>query len=276
MSVDPNDAANKTYVDNVIQTKADLNIGVEQTFNSIVNVPNFDPGYSNLSNVMNKKYIDSQDLIKADKTYLDVNFLNRKTGGTIENMIQFDHSKPNNQRQIHNLGQPQYNSSAASKAYVDSTVQYIFEDDEVMALDGRNPMEAALDMGTHRIINLRTPVDDTDAVNKGYLHDNIGGTYIHTVGSENIFRYLKNDAKNQLSEEDDIEYGDIVNHQSPYHRINKKTLDAKLLLDSAKGYYSSRLRLNMYPLSLGYYTLAFEIYYPVEIDDNSISISAVS
>ena len=100
-----------------------------------------------MSNVMNKKYIDDQDVKKVDKTYAENTFLSKKSGGIMDNIIQFNQSNPENQRQIHFLGHPQYNSSAASKSYVDSVVQYMLEDDEVMALDGRNSMEAKLNMG---------------------------------------------------------------------------------------------------------------------------------
>ncbi len=109
-------------IDSKIQNKADLSTNNEQTFNSIINIPNFDPGYSNMSNVMNKKYIDAQDIEKADQTYVDNTFFSKKSGGTMDNIIQFNQSNPENQRQIHYLGLPQYNTSAASKAYVNSTV----------------------------------------------------------------------------------------------------------------------------------------------------------
>ena len=58
----------KAEVDLKLANKADLTTNNEQTFKSIINVPNFDDGYSNMTNVMNKGYIDSQDLKKADKT----------------------------------------------------------------------------------------------------------------------------------------------------------------------------------------------------------------
>ena len=48
--------ADKTDLDK----KADLTTENEQTFKGILNVPDFDSGYSNMSNVMNKKYIDQK------------------------------------------------------------------------------------------------------------------------------------------------------------------------------------------------------------------------
>ena len=66
---------NKEYVDlrdnlkadkTELNKKADLTTDNEKTFKSIINVPDFDGGYSNMSNVVNKKYIDQ----KVDKTVL--------------------------------------------------------------------------------------------------------------------------------------------------------------------------------------------------------------
>ena len=60
---------NKEYVDlrdnlkadkTELNKKADLETSDEQTFKGIINVPDFDSGYSNMSNVMNKKYVDQK------------------------------------------------------------------------------------------------------------------------------------------------------------------------------------------------------------------------
>ena len=51
----------------------------------------------------------------------------------------------------------------------------------------------------------------------------------------------------------------------------------KLHLDSAKGYYSSRVGLNMYELTTGEYTVVFKLYFPsAAIDHSSVDISATS
>ena len=51
----------------------------------------------------------------------------------------------------------------------------------------------------------------------------------------------------------------------------------KLHLDSAKGYYSSRVGLNMYELTTGEYTVVFKLYFPsASIDHSSVDISATS
>ena len=51
----------------------------------------------------------------------------------------------------------------------------------------------------------------------------------------------------------------------------------KLHLDSAKGYYSSRVGLNMYEVTTGEYTVVFKLYFPsAAIDHSSVDISATS
>ncbi|KAL9984472.1 hypothetical protein ACROYT_G006767 [Oculina patagonica] len=83
----------KTELNNKLTDKADLSTNNEQTFNSIINVPKFDSGYSNMSNVMNKEYIDSRDALKADKSYADNTYLTKNTGAILSNSIQSKASK---------------------------------------------------------------------------------------------------------------------------------------------------------------------------------------
>ena len=104
---DSNHASNKVYVVNQLGTKADLSKTITQTFQGRIQVPDFDPGQHNGSDIVNLRYIDGI-------------FLNKKTGGTLSNPISFLSSLPNNQKQIHSLGAPQFNSSATNKQYVDN------------------------------------------------------------------------------------------------------------------------------------------------------------
>ena len=105
--VNADHGVNKKYVDNQLGTKADLSKTTTQTFQGRIQVPDFDPGQHNGSDIVNLRYIDGI-------------FLNKKTGGTLSNPISFLSSLPNNQKQIHSLGAPQYNSSATNKQYVDN------------------------------------------------------------------------------------------------------------------------------------------------------------
>ena len=149
---------NKQYVDmkddlkadkTELNKKADLSTNDEQTFKSIINVPDFDPGYSNMTNVMNKKYIDQKLDMKTtilqkiksrlqvpdyngsytnqndvpNLKYLSLKYLNKEAGGQLQNSILFNSFHTDEKKQIYYLGKPLYNTSATNKLYVDSELQ---------------------------------------------------------------------------------------------------------------------------------------------------------
>ena len=107
--VNADHGVNKKYVDNQLGTKADLSKTTTQTFQGRIQVPDFDPSSHSESDIVNLKDINDT-------------FLNKNKGGVMKNPITFLSSLPNNQKQIDNLGTPQYNSSAANKSYVDETL----------------------------------------------------------------------------------------------------------------------------------------------------------
>ena len=239
---------NKQYVDlrdnlkadkTELDKKADLSTNDEQTFKSIINVPDFDPGYSNMTNVMNKGYIDFRDALKVYKSYTDSTYLTKTTGAVLANSIQ-------------------------KKADID----------DVMTLDGKNHMNANLNLNDYKITNLKAPTNDTDAVNKEYIDFQIGKT-VGTANDENAFRYVMEYHNSQLTEENDVKLGDVKKYNSSPHQINKNTIEMNLLLDSSKGYYSSRIGINLYPLYNDDYTLCFELMWPSS-DVESIFLNGVS
>ena len=303
---------NKQYVDmkddlkadkTELNKKADLSTNDEQTFKSIINVPDFDPGYSNMSNVMNKKYIDQKldmkttilqklksrlqvpdfDGSKTNQSdvpnlkYLSLKYLNKEAGGQLQNSILFNSFHPDKKIQIYYLGKPLYNTSATNKEYVDSELQNKADSNKVMLIDGTQAMEADLDMGGYIIKNITEPKFDSDGVNKKYLVDYIGKSHIQSINSENKFKYIMNDPKSQISDENDVELGDTITFNNSPHKINKNVIDMKLLLDNSKGYYSSRIGFNLFLLSNSDYTCCIEIMWLNDnIDPDSISIDGSS
>ena len=285
-----------------LNKKADLTADNEQTFKGIINVPNFDSGYSNMTNVMNKRYIDQKLDMKTTVTqrlesrlqvpdydssshngsdvpnlkYLSDTYLNKKTGGSIDNSIAFNSLNPDNKRQIHNLGSPQFNSSAVNKSYVDTELQKISGSDltGVLKADGSVSMTSDLNMGNNKVTHLKDPTNDTDAVNKKYVDLNVNNN-IQSSNDNDVFKYVMNDPDSQLSEEDDIELGGITTYNSSPHQVNKNVVNMKLLLDSSKGYYSSRLGINLYPLENGDYTICFELFW-IDPFVNTIFMNGVS
>ena len=278
---------NKEYVDlrdnlkadkTELAKKADLETSDEQTFKGILNVPDFDPGYSNMTNVMNKRYIDTNYMTKtmgANLTQIvQDTYLSRKTGGLMENSIRFDPWRPANTRQINNLASPQFSGSATNKAYVDGSVQNKVDVDKAMLPDGTQAMQANLDMGGHKITGMSLPNNDLDVANKKYVDSQISKTVV-SANDENAFSYVMEYHNSQLSEESDVELGDVKKYNSSPHQINKNTIEMNLLLDSSKGYYSSRIGINLYPLYNDDYTLCFELMWPSS-DVESIFLNGVS
>ncbi|KAL9960615.1 hypothetical protein ACROYT_G034098 [Oculina patagonica] len=247
----------KAELNNKLADKADLSTNNEQTFNSILNVPNFDQGYSNMSNVMNKEYIDSRDALKADKTYADNTYLKKITATAMAKSIQ----------------------TKADKQYVDSkfanksiTTSLAYNLHTKLDINGSKKMLADLDMNGHTINNLKEPKKNADAVNKLY----VDSSHITSIDKGNVFNNIMIDSNNQLSEENDINLGSLIDHPNSYHKINTKVVDSKLVLDSNKGYYSSRLGINVYSLPINRYTMVFELFFPAEIDHDSLDIDIVS
>ena len=313
---------NKQYVDmkddlkadkTELNKKADLSTNDEQTFKSIINVPDFDPGYSNMTNVMNKRYIDQKLDMKttilqkiksrlqvpdfdgsktnqsdvANIKYLKLKYLNKEDGGQLQNSILFNSFHSDQKRQIFYLGSPLYPSSAVPRSFLENALKSKADKNDVtnalkskadkndvILLDDSKLIQADLKMGNHKITQLKNPTDDQDVVNKKYVDSQISKT-IGTANDENVFRYIMEYHNSQLSEENDVELGDIKKYNLSPHQINKNTIDMNLLLDTSKGYYSSRIGVNLYPLSNDDYTLCFELMWPSS-DVESIFLNGVS
>ena len=270
-------AANKNYVDNQMGTKADLSKTTTQTFQGRVQVPDFNSGGHNGSDIVNLRYIDGI-------------FLNKKTGGTLNNPITFLSSLPSNQRQIHNIGSPQFNSSAANKQYVDGEIGKIASVDTTQFIkkDGSVPMAADLDMNGNKIKNVGTPYthENDAAVNVGFFNTELSASnsnvftqitnnykqYVneellksHLVSShiENAFKYLSD--QDESSSERNIIVNGIQDFNGTPHK-NKKAYDIDLIYTSGTQNYDSKIGINLYPLPVGKFTIIMEYYFPEDIN----------
>ena len=252
-------AANKNYVDNQMGTKADLSKTTTQTFQGRVQVPDFNSGGHNGSDIVNLRYIDGI-------------FLNKKTGGTLNNPLTFLSSLPSNQRQIHNIGSPQFISSAANKQYVDGEIGKIASVDTTQFIkkDGSVPMAADFDMGTHKIINVGQPTTVTDAASKGYIDNTLAESHLTSSHKSNEFKYLND--PNETSSEYNITIDAFTDFNESPHK-NKKAFQITITKDVETNDYRSRMGFNLYPLPLGTYTIIFEYYFP---ENTNIQLSCQS
>ena len=140
------DAVNKRQVDNELNKKADLTKSSAQVFQSRVQVPDFVLASHSVSDIVNLKHINNT-------------FLSKISGGIMDNVIQFNPSVDNNKKQIHNLGSPQFNSSASNKKYVDDSVSNKLDKSGGL-------MTGNIDMNNKRIYNLAQPNDNNQPATK--------------------------------------------------------------------------------------------------------------
>ena len=286
-------AANKNYVDNQMGTKADLSKTTTQTFQGRVQVPDFNSGGHNGSDIVNLRYIDGI-------------FLNKKTGGTLNNPITFLSSLPSNQRQIHNIGSPQFISSAANKQYVDGeigkiapvdTTQFVkkagdrmigdldmgshfvknvginLSDDSTVVprsyVDSfansaiHNPLEIDLYASNFQIKQLKNPTDVQDAINKKYFDEELLKSHLLPSHIENAFKYLSD--QDESSSERNIIVNGIQDYNGSPHK-NKKAYDIDLIYTSGTQNYDSKIGINLYPLPVGKFTIIMEYYFPEDIN----------
>ncbi|KAL9979986.1 hypothetical protein ACROYT_G008514 [Oculina patagonica] len=122
-----------------------------------------------LGSAVNKRYIDSKDALKADKTYADSTFLTKQTGGILAQSLQ----------------------SKADKSYADDTF-------------------------------LTKKTGGVLAQKIQYVLDHTSESHVSPIDQKNVFDKIMTDQYNQLSEENDIELGDTIEHPNPVHQINKK------------------------------------------------------
>ena len=163
------------------------------------------------------------------------------------------------------------------------------------ALNRKNPdpMEDDLDMANHSIIRLKDPkssdsfhastvnyvnrtISDNNAVINSLIEDKVSeaeALNIKANRQDNEFSFVMDD---DLFKEDDDDIVKVRKVDKDYYNINKATYQFKIKYDSAIGYYSTRLTIDLKSLDLGEYTLAFEMYYGNLVDRNEVVVNAVS
>ena len=212
--------------------------------------------------------------LKREINAVEYEALNRKNPNPMEDDIDMANHK------IINLADPTNNQDVAHKKYVDDRIKAIPGGDtsDLLKLDGSRVMTGNLQMGDNFITGLKdpNPSDSDYAASVNFVNKTIDDRLKYSVQSSdtsNAFQYVMDDPAGQFYDEDDIK--GIRKTDKDFHKINKETYEMQLLLDS-RGYYSSRLGVNMYILPNGEYSLVYELYYPNTIDSSTVQISAVS
>ena len=122
----------------------------------------------------------------VNKGYCDYNFLNRQKGGVIMGPLSM-----NRNDLIGIPDTPKYGYSAVNKNYVDGEIGKI-DTSSFVKKDGSRTMTGNLNMNDHKIVSLKDPLDDKDAINKKYFEDKLLLSHLIPSHHENAFKYLLN------------------------------------------------------------------------------------
>ena len=192
-----------------------------------------------------------------------------------------------NNSYLYGLPNPLNGDDAVNKTYVDNG------DNLNLPLNGSRSMTGNLHMGGNAIINLKDPnssdsfhasnvnyvnrtISDNNAVINSLIEDKVSeaeALNIKANRQDNEFSFVMDD---DLFKEDDDDITKVRKVDKDYYDINKATYQFKIKYDSAIGYYSGKLSIDLRPLDLGEYTIAFEMYYGNQVDQDQVVVDAVS
>jgi len=164
------------------------------------------------------------------------------------------------------------------------------------ALNRKNPdpMESPINMGKNFITNLKDPpasnsnyaatvnfanktVSDNNTTIVALIDKKIKESEDLDVkgnNEENGFSFVMDDDMFKEYDSDITKIGEV---DKDVYKIDKETYQLNIDYDSQRGYYSTRLGIDLRPLDLGEYTLVFEIYFnETKIDKNQVVVDAVS
>ena len=189
-----------------------------------------------------------------------------------------------NNNGIKNLKDPVNNQDAGTKKWINTQLNtkagLTYTNTQLakkLDLSGGNMTGNINLTNSHKIINSPNPTSDTDLVTKKYMETHVSKSHVSSSNRSNAFKYVMDIPANHLTDEDDVEFGNLVTLKSSPHTINKNVVDTKLLFDAGDGYYSSRIGINLYVLPSGSYTLAFELIWSGDdVDRDSLSLNGIS
>ena len=203
----------------------------------------------------------------TNKGYCDYNFLNRQKGGVLMGPLSM------NRNDLTGIPDtPKFGYSAVNKNYVDGEIAKIpqsggnMDTSSFVKLDGSRAMTGNLNMDNHKIENLNTPTNFTDAVNKQYIDETLLKSHLISSEVENAFKYLS-DQDESSSERNIVVHGITIFNGSP-HKKNKKAYNADLIYTTGLQYYDSKIGINLYSLPIGKYTVIMEYYFSEDININ--------
>ena len=190
----------------------------------------------------------------TDLKYLQVAGTNKMT-----NNLNMDNKK------IVNLRIPTNDTDAATKKYVDDNSSTAPDLSSYLKKDRSVQMTGDLNVGGHKITNLKTPTSDSDATTKKYIDNLVHHTSIQPSHYEDQFSYLMS-SSNQWTDEIDggnsfniTSIGNLNPNLGNFHDYNHKVLHMTINKNSQGG-YKYKMGINFYRLAANAdYTLCLEI-----------------
>ena len=276
----------------------DNNTLVSKAFVQAENVKQ-DNAINNISTISadNTKLITALQASKADQSYVDDNFLNLDGSKSMKSNLNTDGNYIDGLPEL--VEDDTSNETLAKiKGRAIDFGYFKKQRDYLLPKDGSKPMGGNLNMtdsrgDKHSIIGLKDPQpsDSSYAASVNFVNNTVNGSKviingiidkkiqeseersIRAVQQENVFEKVMVDDLFIL-DDDDIHKVAVVDKD--FHKINQQTYQFKIDYDSSIGYYSTRLGVNVIYLPIGYYIIAFEMFFGDKIDPDNITVDCKS
>ena len=245
----------------------------------------------------NTKLITALQTGKADQSYVDDNFLNLGGSKSMTGNLNTDGNYIDGLPELVE-DDTSDETLAKIKGRAIDFGYFKKQRDYLLPKDGSKSMEGPLNMtdsrGTkHYITGLKDPQpsDSSYAASVNFVNNTVNGSKviingiidkkiqeseersIRAVQQENVFEKVMVDDLFIL-DDDDIHKVAVVDKR--FHKINQQTYQFKIDYDSSIGYYSTRLGVNVIYLPIGYYIIAFEMFFGDKIDPDNITVDCKS
>ena len=289
-----------SYDNNTLVSKAFVQVENAKQDNAIKNI--------STTSAYNTNLITALQTFKADQSYVDDNFFNLDGSKSMKGNLNTDGNYIDG---LPELVEDDTSDETLAKikgraidfSYFKKQRDYLVrrmveEDGDLLPKDGSESMEGNLNMtdsrgDKHSIIGLKDPQpsDSSYAASVNFVNNTVNGSKviingiidkkiqeseersIRAVQQENVFEKVMVDDLFIL-DDDDIHKVAVVDKR--FHKINQQTYQFKIDYDSSIGYYSTRLGVNVIYLPIGYYIIAFEMFFGDKIDPDNITVDCKS
>ena len=292
-----NDASTKKYVDDEIAKLPHSDTGTLKLDGSRAMTGNLQMGDHTITGIRSSSADNAALTVGASKSlYLPISGSrgmqgNIKMGGfgitNLKPFVEIESAKPAQHNEVINFG---YFSNQRGLLKTSIT------DVGKAALNRKNPdpMLSPINMGKNFITNVKDPLPSNSnyAATVNFVNLTVSNNNstisalidqkikesedldIQGNNEENVFSFLM---KDDLFKEDDSDIPKIEKIDKDFYKIHKETYQFNIDYDSQRGYYSTRLGIDLKSLDLGEYTLVFEMYFnETKIDKNQVVVDAVS